>query len=64
MSNNLLFLDVHSGVVGQEHMDPLQVIEMFVPVFCCLKDSCEYQPNLLEEFTRCVPVCVAWQPHF
>jgi len=34
-------------------LKPLEIVEMFVTVFCFLKDSAEESPTLLEDFRTC-----------
>jgi hypothetical protein len=37
---------------GQD-LSPLEIVEMFVAVFCFLKDSSEVSQTLLEDFRTC-----------
>lgn len=36
-----------------QDLTPLEIVEMFVSVFCFLKDSCEVAQTLLEDFRSC-----------
>ncbi|XP_067008592.2 WD repeat and FYVE domain-containing protein 3 [Anabrus simplex] len=36
-----------------QELSPLEIVEMFVTVFCFLKDSCEVSQTLLDDFRTC-----------
>ena len=54
----LLFLDKHCVALCVDNMQrvqelsPIELVEMFVTVFCFLKDSSEVSQTLLDDFRR------------